>query len=196
MTNLYDLLYERIKTIIKNWSESDIYAISFFVHSNESLEYNGFSNISTFAISYNTEKDCSGAGQYDEERWNYAFWRQDECPVIDPDYPDSLISQLFEWYKENDIHNIGYEDTDNCYDSECNYIGKGPVGHYELISLIADVAKQLQEEGFIKNQFQKNLPIIIHDLEYAWYEIEATIHANPNGEADVFLEAIKEMGMN
>ena len=102
-------------------------------------------------ISYNTEEDCSGAEQYDEERWNYAFWRQDESVIINPDYPDSLISQLFEWYKENNIQNIGYQDCDNCYDADCNYIGKGPVGHYELISLISDIAKQLQEEGFIKD---------------------------------------------
>lgn len=145
MTNFYELLYQRIKEIINNWNEENIYAVSFFVHSNECIEYNGVDNISTFAISYNTEKDCIGAGQYDEERWNYAFWRQDEIPIIDPDYTDSLISQLFEWYKENGICNIGYEDVDNGYDSEGNYIGKGPVGHYELISLVADVAKQLQE---------------------------------------------------
>ena len=113
MTNFRDVLLKRIKTIINSWNEDGIYAISFFVNCNEAFEYNGFNNISTFAISYNTEEDCSGAGQYDEERWNYAFWRQDESTIIDPDDPDSLISQLFEWYKENNIQNIGYE---RCYE--------------------------------------------------------------------------------
>ncbi len=193
--NFHNVLRKRIETIINSWNEEGIYAISFFINSNEAYEYNGFNNISTFAISYNTEEDCSGTGQYDEKRWNYAFWRQDEHIIIDPDYPDSLISQLFEWYKENNIENIGYEDYDHCYDADCNYIGKGPVGHYELISLVSDVAKQLQEEGFIKNHFHKDIPIIIHGLEYAWYDIEATTHANPNGEADVFLDAMKKMGI-
>ena len=52
----------KIKSIINTWDEKDIYAISFFVYSNESYEYNGFSNVVNFFISYNTESDCPGAG--------------------------------------------------------------------------------------------------------------------------------------
>ena len=176
------------------WLEHDIYAISFFVYSNESYEYKNFSNVSSFAISYNTESDCEGADVYDEKRWNYAFWRQDENPIIDPDEPNELTDQLFEWYKENDITNIGEEDED-CYDNEYNYIGKGPVGHYELLQIASEVAKKLQQEGYVENHFGKKIPIIIHGLEYAWYDIEATRKANPNGEADTFMMAMKELGM-
>jgi hypothetical protein len=43
-------------------------------------------------------------------------------------------------------------------------------------------------------QFKKPLPIIIHGLECAWYDIEATQKANPNGEADTYINAMKEMG--
>ena len=176
------------------WSEADIYAISFFVYSNESYEYKGFSNVSSFAISYNAESDCDGADLHDEERWNYAFWRQDETPIIDDDYENEGIKILFDWYKENNIDNIGYEDYDNCYDDEMRYIGKGPVGYYELLSEITDVAKRLQDSGFIKNKFGVPIPIIIHDLEYPWYIIEATKKANPNGEADVFFTTMKKLG--
>lgn len=191
MTNFSEILYNKIKSIISGWNEPDIFAISFFVNSNECYEYNGFSNITTFAVSYNTEEGCNHAGPYDEERWNYAYWEQDETFIIDTYEPDSLIDMLFEWYKENNIQNIGYED-ENDHDSEGNYIGKGPVGEYELAMLVADIAKRLQNEGFIKNHFQKTIPIIVHDLEYPWYYIEATKHANPNGEADVFLDAMKK----
>lgn len=37
---------------------------------------------------------------------------------------------LFDWYKENGIDDIGYEDQNTCYDNEMRYIGKGPVGYY------------------------------------------------------------------
>ena len=194
MTNISEKLYLKTKSIMDTWCEDDIYAISFFVYSNEAYEYKGFRNVSSFAISYNTEKDCEGAGQYDEERWNYAFWRQDEAPVIDPDEPDELTDLLFDWYKENGISNIGEEDED-CYDENFNYIGRGPVGHYELMMLASDVAKRLQQEGFIEKKFGKKIPIIIHGLEYAWYDIEATQNANINGEADTFFKAMKELGM-
>lgn len=194
MINITEKVYTKVKSIIDTWSEPDIYAISFFVYSNESYEYENFSNVSSFAISYNTESDCDGAGMYDEERWNYAFWRQDENPIIDPNEPNELTTLLFEWYKENGITNIGEEDKD-CYDENFNYIGKGPVGHYELLQIVTEVAKKLQAEGYIDTHFGKKLPIIIHGLEYAWYDIEATQKANMNGEANTFMTAMKELGM-
>ena len=194
MILIADMIYSKVKSIIASWSEKDIYAISFFVYSNETYKYKEFQNVSYFAISYNTEKDCGNAGQYDEERWNYAFWRKDETPIIDPDNPDELTDLLFKWYRENGIENIGYED-DSCYDSEMRYIGKGPAGHYELLTIVSRVAKRLQQEGYIADKFGKRLPIIIHGLEYAWYDMEATQNANINGEADVFVRAMKKLGM-
>ena len=194
MNNISEKLYLKIKSIMDTWCEDGIYAISFFVNSNEAYEYKGFSNVSFFAVSYNTEADCEGAELYSEERWNYAFWRQDETPIIDPYEPDELTDLLFDWYKEHGILNIGEED-ENCYDEDFNYIGKGPVGHYELLTLVSEAAKRIQQEGFIEKKFGKKLPIIIHGLEYAWYDIQATKNANINGEADTFLKAMKELGM-
>ena len=194
MIYITEKIYSKVKSIMDTWSESDIYAISFFVYSNESYEYKNFKNVSSFAISYNTESDCEGADIYDEERWNYAFWRQDENPIIDPVEPNELTNLLFEWYKENGINNIGEEDED-CYDEDCNYIGKGPVGHYELLQIVSEVAEKLQQESFVEKHFGKKIPIIIHGLEYAWYDIEATQRANMNGEAEPFMVAMKELGM-
>lgn len=194
MIDFSEKLYSKVKSIMSSWCEEGIYAISFLVDSNEAYEYKGFHNLSSFAISYNTEEDCEGAGKYDEERWNYAFWRQDETFLIDPDEPNELTDLLFDWYRENGISNIGEEDED-CYDEDYNYIGKGPVGHYELLTLVSQVAKRLQQEGFIEDKFGKKIPIIIHGLEYAWYDIEATQNANINGAADTFLTAIKELGL-
>ncbi len=86
MIDIKTALKTKIKSIIDTWDEEDIYAISFFVYSNEVYEYNGFSNVSEFMISYNAESDCEGAGELDEERWNYAFWRQNEEPIIYTSY--------------------------------------------------------------------------------------------------------------
>ena len=194
MINITEKIYSKVESVMETWSESDIYAISFFVYTNESYEYKNFKNVSSFAISYNTESDCEGADIYDEERWNYAFWRQDENPIIDPVEPNELTNLLFEWYKENGINNIGEEDED-CYDEDCNYIGKGPVGHYELLQIVSEVAEKLQQESFVEKHFGKKIPIIIHGLEYAWYDIEATQRANMNGEAEPFMVAMKELGM-
>lgn len=194
MIDLQSYLEKKLRDIISTWNENNIYAISFFVYSNESYEYEGYSNITKFSVSYNTESDCNGAGELTEERWNYAFWRQDETPIIDVDDENEGIKTLFDWYKENGIDNIGYEDYNACYDDKMRYVGKGPVGYYELLLEITDVAKRLQNSGFIKSKFGAPIPIIIHDLEYPWYIIQATRKANPNGEANVFLTAMNQLG--
>lgn len=194
MIDLQAYLENKLRDIISSWNENDIYAISFFVYSNEAYEYKGYSNVTKFTVSYNTETYCNGAGKLSENRWNYAFWRQEETPIIDVDIKNEGIKILFDWYRENGIENIGYEDYDTCYDDEMRYIGKGPVGYYELLSEITAVAQRLQASGFIKNKFGTQIPIIIHDLEYSWYNIEATKKANPNGEADMFLAAMNKLG--
>ncbi|WP_218145958.1 hypothetical protein, partial [Bacillus sp. MUM 116] len=65
---LTEYLYKKIKPIIESWDEDGIYALSFFVHTNEVYD-----NIPNFLISYNTEEDCEYSSQLSEQRWNYAF---------------------------------------------------------------------------------------------------------------------------
>ena len=194
MINFQAYLENKLQNVISNWNEDGIYAISFFVYSNEAFEYRDYSNITEFSVSYNTESDCEGADNLSEKRWNYAFWRQNETPIIEADDENEGVKILFDWYKENGIENIGYEDAESAYDNEMKYIGKGPVGYYELLSEITEVAKKLQNSGFIKDKFGAPIPIIIHDLEYPWYIMEATKRANPHGEADAFFAAMKKCG--
>ena len=122
--------------------------------------------------------------------WNYAFWLQNETYVIDTSNDNEETRKLYDWYTEQNITDIGREDED-CYDENMCYIGKGPVGHYELLMLAAEVARSLQSEGYIKRLFKKDVPIIVHGLEYAWYDIEATKLANPNNEAADFLKYVE-----
>lgn len=185
MVNLQLYLENKLRDIISGWNESGIYAISFLLDSNEAYEYDGYTNVTEFSVGYNTENDCKGAGQLSEERWNYAFWRQNEIPVIKADSENEGMKILFEWYKENGIDNIGYEDYENCYDNEMNYIGKGPVGYYELLKEITAVAKKLQDSGFIKDKFGTHIPIIF---------IDANQKVNSNRESDAFLAAMKKLG--
>lgn len=191
MIDLKSFLENKIRSIVSSWHETDIYAISFFLYTNESYEYNGFYNVPEFCISYNTESQCGIAGLFSEKKWNYAFWLQNEEPIIKVASDNIGIKVLFDWYKEKGIKNIGYEDYTACYDNNMNYIGKGPVGYYELLEVITSIARNLQESNFIKNVIGKNIPIIIHDLDYTWYTIEATRIANPYGEANDYLTAIE-----
>ena len=64
MIDLQAYLEKKLRDVMSAWNEADIYAISFFVYANETYEYDGYSNITQFSVSYNTERDCDSAGNY------------------------------------------------------------------------------------------------------------------------------------
>lgn len=191
---LQNYLYNRILPIIQDWTDNDIYVISFLVHKNESNLYNGISGFPEFSIGYNTKKLYNAFST--EAKWDVAFWDNEMYDIISAGESDEGAYFLMNWYTENGIYNIGYEDESTMYDENMEYIGKGPVGYYELLCAVSDVAKMLQSDGVINEKFG-NIPIIIHDLEYSWYTIEATRNANPNGQADEFLKYVSDcLGYN
>ncbi|MFR1599609.1 MAG: hypothetical protein ACLSUR_17560 [Coprobacillus cateniformis] len=185
MIDIQKLLYEEAKRVISSWTEQDIYAISFFIYSNEEYRYKRLENLTEFSIGYNTESYLKDASPYSEKRWNFAFWPMNNEEIIDvgngPDTANDNFHILLQWYFENNIKNPGKEGR---YD-EC------PIGCMMLTKVITSVALQLQNEGFIKEKFHKDIPIIIHDLSYSYYTVNATRKANPHGEANQFLTAIK-----
>ena len=171
-----EVLLRKVRNIMEGWEDHGIYAVSFLVDFNEDNTFRGVSNVSEWMVSCNREEDCEDAGPLDEERWNYAFWNQEEEPVITASDDDPEMALLFDWYRQQGL----------------THIGRGPEGHYQLLMLAAEVARQLQEEGFLEKRFHKKIPIIVHGLEYAWYDLEATKLANPHGEAEAFLEYVRQ----
>lgn len=134
------VLTEKIKEITGRWTKEDLYAISIFIE-------NDGNQVTDFALSYNPEQNQTG-----EERWNYAFWVQDE------------------------VNLLGFLDE------------RPPIGYTKLLNLCAEAVATLQNEGYFRTTFHRNVPVIIHGYEYTKKELEATKKANPNGEANAFLE--------
>lgn len=181
MIDMEKLLYDKIRPVAASWQEPDIYAVSFFVYSNEEYRMGEWENLPTFEISFNTESNCNGAGRYSEERWNYAFWPQDTTSIIDPNCPDSMTNALFAWFREQGVEDPGEEE-----DYE-----EGPIGWRMLVKLAGRVARRLRDEGMFPG-----IPILIHDLEYTECTKEATRFANPGGEAEDFLADWEDMDLD
>ncbi len=185
----FDYVYDKVLNCLVNIKDNDVYAISFSVNSNECNEYKGITNLPSFSVQYNTEAGCNHAGKLSEERWNTAFWDYDEVFIVDVYNDRESAEKLIEWYNSIGVSDIGAENPDLDYDEDCNYIGKGPNGYYELLELVSDVALKLQTDGTVKTRFGI-IPIIVHDLEYSWYIRKVTENANPNGEASDFLKSL------
>lgn len=182
-------LENEIKRVIMLWHEKGIYALSFLLTYNEIFYQCNTLFFPNFSIGYNTEYACDSAPLFSEERWNYAFWEQNNISIID--FSNKYVADLLIcWYRKQGIIDARMpERTEDMYDNSGIYIGKGPSGYIELMNLISQIAKKLQNSNFIKGRFG-DVPIIVHDLEYSWYSIRATKTANPNGEANDFLTAL------
>ena len=199
MLEFKSLLRGRILEILNAWPAKDQCAIMFLIYPNEAHTYRGYSNLTEFQMLYKCESDMGkhtnpffAPADEDEERWNPAYWDMDlKQPVSSYWEPNQYAEALIDWYEAAGVQRIGYEDHTLDYDSEMRYIGKGPNGLPELLSLIAGIAAELQTDGVIEKKFGRKIPIILADLETAWYMIEATQAANPNGEADAYLQACK-----
>lgn len=177
MIDLEQYLYDKLRPVFDSWEEDGIYAVSFFVYSNELFCFRGYSNVTHFAVSYNTERDCKGAARNSERRWNYAYWRKNEVPVFDSTEEIAAMDVLFDWYSQTGITDIGSEEAGM----------DGPVGFSELVEVLSRVARRFQDEGYFNRKFGRPIPILIHDLEYAACTWDATAYANPNEEAEDFL---------
>lgn len=196
------MIRSRIIEILESWPIKDQYAVMFFIYPNECYEYNGYSNLPEFTVLYKCETDMShnfnplfGASGLDEERWNPAFWNYDiQQTVIGYEQANQMADALISWYNETGVENIGLEDNDSFFDSNMMYIGKGPNGLAELLQLVADISAELQKDGYIQSRFGRQIPIIIADFEFTWYMIKATQDANPNGEANEYIDACLRNG--
>lgn len=74
------------------------------------------------------------------------------------------------------------------YDDQMFYIGKGPSGLQELLQIVVEITADMQKEGIIRNKFGREIPVIFADFEFTWYMVKATKQANPNGEADTYIQ--------
>ena len=163
--NFQKEIIAKIKPIISSWTEDDIYAISFFVDDEADNPCEP-----TFTLGYNTEREYNSAlnSAYDEleARWNYAFWQQNEELVFGVGNTSEIVKQ---WILDKGLPYLTYDEMfqgdpiknySNIFDKRFEKIT------IEFVNVLINVVKELHETEFIKNKFGKEIPIIIHELEY------------------------------
>ena len=179
--NLKERIVSKITERISVFDEDGIYALSLLV------EESGYDEekIPLISLGYNTEKFCGKADELSEDRWNYAMWIQNNEPLLDT----KDETELKKWFCEQGISDVGEtENEDEMYNENFEYIGKGPKGYFEFINFVAATVCEMKNRGMFGKY--NSLPVIIHDYEYSWYTLEATEKANPDGEANAFLQYI------
>lgn len=168
-------ILNRVKHVIGEWNISNIYAISFYVSDNRDNPCEP-----TLTIGYNTEEDyinaCSRASNELEARWNYAFWRQNQELVFGNNETAQLVKA---WIIQQDLPCFTHDEM--FYSDICDKI---PDKEFEkitqaFIKVLIDIIQELHQSNFIKKKFGKEIPVIIHELEY--YDLIAEQNVVANG---------------
>ena len=157
-------IIEKAKAIISSWTDDDIYAVSFYV---ENLNENPY--MPSVSFGYNTEnqykKSISSASDEGEARWNFAFWIQNQDFIFGVD--GETKDMVKQWMLG---HSFPY-----CEDFTLNYADESAVNsYYELlnkicgkfVSVLVEAVKELHRSGFINEKFGREIPVVIHELEY------------------------------
>ncbi|MCF6347932.1 MAG: hypothetical protein L3J20_06500 [Flavobacteriaceae bacterium] len=173
---------------INDDATKDIYALSFWYSEDEDdLRF------PTILVSYNTnahyKEQISKASSDKEAKWNFAFWSQDFIAQIGGE-EDGLLKNWF----ENTSYFYSEDENEEAYENDQMFekiVEQGSEFCEDFIEEIILLTKRLFSEKIILNKFGKNIPILIHELEYGDGSTNLTLKSNPKGVADEFIEWVQ-----
>lgn len=179
---------EKAKAALQQIPKDDrheVYAVSFwFTTEDDDPRY------PAIIISYNTlshfQSRIKDASDEKEAKWNYAFWLQKDIETIGGEN-DKLLSAWLKttpWHFTDKQLEAAEEDDDDLFDE---LMVRGDAFCDAFINEIIALTKSLFDEGFINAVFGKDIPVLIHELEYYEKPFNWTRAANPPGLTDEFI---------
>ena len=140
---------------ISEWQEDDIYAISLYVFNEEDDPCRPVA-----AFGYNTErqvqKSITEAADEQEARWNYAFWLQNHEMCLGR---EDTAEDIRKWI------------------TELEWEGEDAIS-FKFVNLLVAVVQGIHASGLLKEKFGREIPVLIHELEYHEKISQQNIEAN------------------
>lgn len=181
-SEMREYLLSEIKRVIDTWDTSDIYAVSLYVEDNGDNPCEP-----TVTLGYNTEEHFKAEAENRDDkievRWNYAYWQQNREYFFGLDEVTQPVVERW-------INSKGFK----CYTYEEMFLSdKEPAPEtYEgitqaFVNELVAIVKELHKSGFIKAKFGKDIPVLIHELEYYEEIADQNIKANPPHTVDEFV---------
>lgn len=172
-----DTWYNRVKDFILSLDVdvNDVYVISFFKYTDLDdmrypyviVDYNTISN-------YQSQISCAfSAG---EAKWNYEFWLQNDLFMIGG-MDDSDLRNLFEM--EGLFYGDDNSSDNSLLDNDLDEYEKGDKMEELFMDIVIDISRRLHDHGVIKEKFGREIPILIHELEYYDLPMSWTRRGNP-----------------
>lgn len=180
------ILLEQIKNKIAAWDKSDIYAVSLFVY-----DMNDNPCEPVVVLGYNTMQqvrtEIPNADGEQEAKWNYAFWLQNDEISFGTGETQSYVKQ---WIKDLGYSYFTYEEMFEAEEGPEESLYEGITEAF--IQVLIEVVKELHESYFIKEQFGREIPVLIHELEYYEEIAVQNLEANPSDVVEEFVAFCRE----
>lgn len=163
----------------------EIYAFSFwFYNVDDDPRY------PTISVGYNIEKQYKNrieeASSEEEAKWNYAYWMQNEIAEIGGEEEDKLYQLLQEeglYYSDEKLDEA--EENDALWEQ---LLAKDAKIQTLFIDMVIEIIQRLHKEGLVAAKAGKQVPILLHELEYYDLPISWTERANPKELIEEWLE--------
>ncbi|MTG96558.1 MULTISPECIES: hypothetical protein [Myroides] len=192
---LYTYLFKKVEraiAAIANEKMEDIYALSFWKDND-----NDDPRCPVIYISYNTASQViaeqNNASDTMEAKWNFAFWLQDEIETLGGE--DNVLQQFIKdsgWYytddEQEEAEDLEEEGDDTAYRAIC---AKDEQVQKAFMEVIISIVQELHQSNLLKEKLGKDIPVIIHELEYYDLPLSWTKQANPPYLIEEFLTYYK-----
>ncbi|HTE61009.1 MAG TPA: hypothetical protein VK631_11705 [Solirubrobacteraceae bacterium] len=176
---------------------SDVYVVSFYVDQGNDprsltveVGFNTEARVAQTTPSLGRGPGSPVASDADEARWNFAFWLQNELGVLgdpekDPEgaaHAETWLRDLGLWYSD--------EEEDEDFEAAMEKVEQISV---RFTDVLVTTARQLHHDGTIARIFGRQIPVLIHELEYYDEIAEQNRRANPDDLAEDFARWIDDM---
>ncbi len=187
-----DYLKTRVQSALTAAADADasgVYAISLFVYDEEDDPMRP-----TLTVGWNTEERVHYAwtaspedrrhvwwvpSDEAEARWNYAFWLQNALTVVGGQQDPMGAALCKEWLSARGLW-VTEPEAPETYEVT-------DAATQALVDLCVRVARELHEAGVIKRLFGREVPVLVHELEYYQAIVDQAVDANPPGVAEDFV---------
>lgn len=180
--------YQSVKNLVESFNDSnvtDIYALSFWKDNSEDDP-----RYPCITVSYNTYKNLDlekeQASDEKEAKWNFAYWLQNDLLTIGGEEDKDLI----DWFKSESLYYTDEQlDDAKGNDQKWNELAVlDDKMQASFIDVIIEISRRLHQDDVIKKKFGKDIPVIIHELEYYDLPVGWTEAGNPEEVVAEFVE--------
>ena len=183
--NMKNQIKNLIKLEIDKIEDEGIYALSLYVY-----DENDNPCKPTVVFGYNTERQVKlqlkKASSEIEAKWNYAFWIQNKLFVYGD---DDTRNEIKKWLSINKLP--FYDDDSPKWNSDCVYDKVEDITN-KFIDTLVEIVKEIHQEGILEGKFGKEIPILIHELEYYDTIAQQNIRANGSKLVKEFVSFVEE----